>query len=60
MDPSKILCLSFSNKSVKDLSRRLKLQGIPISAYEETDKVRVSTFHSFGKVSLKKILIGEN
>ncbi len=54
MDPSKILCLSFSNKSVKDLSRRLKLQGIPISAYEETDKVRVSTFHSFGKSFLKE------
>ena len=54
MDPSKILCLSFSNKSVKDLSRRLKNQGISISAYEETDKVRVSTFHSFGKSFLKE------
>ena len=54
VDPSKILCLSFSNKSVKDLSRRLKNQKIPISKSEEYGKVRVSTFHSYGKSFLKE------
>lgn len=48
INPSEILCLSFSRKSVNDLRNKLSQQNISSSNYFNPDSVRVSTFHAFG------------
>ena len=48
IEPSKILCLSYSTKSTDDLRNRIRKIGIPASKQLKKGKVRVATFHSFG------------
>ena len=67
VDPSKILCLSFSLKSVKDLRKKLRksftnkwitdLKEGRLNSFSDDFKdkeVKVSTFHSFGYSFLDK------
>ena len=67
VDPSKILCLSFSRKSVEDLRKKLtnsfsniwikNLENNKLDSFSEEfkdKKVKVSTFHSFGYSFLDK------
>ena len=48
VDPTKILCLSFSQKSALDLRKKFKKIGVNSSYKAEEDTVRATTFHSFG------------
>lgn len=48
VDPSKILCLSFSQKSALDLRKKFKKIDVKSSYKAEEDTVRATTFHSFG------------
>lgn len=48
VDPTKILCLSFSQKSALDLRKKFKKIEVKSSYKAEEDTVRATTFHSFG------------
>lgn len=56
--PSKILCLSFSQKSALDLRKKLKKIGVSSSYINKNEDrvVRATTFHSFGYNTIKDYL----
>lgn len=49
IEPHKILCLSYNRGTTDNIKDRLELIGIANDEYYIENKVRVSTFHNFGK-----------
>lgn len=54
VEPSKILCLSFSTQSTEDLDRKLNSSGIRTHKQGGFGNVRVANFHSLGLSFLKR------
>ena len=54
VEPSKILCLSYSNKSTDDLNKKFTSSGIRTHKFGGLGNVRVINFHSLGKNFLER------